>query len=255
MPESKPESEKLFYKINTINTYEANIPPEDLIWEEGPSGKMKKEVYELFKKSIEKFGIVYNVLVVPSPEKPGKYEVVDGRHRVEALIEEGADSIPCTIINEPYETAYLLSYIVEACRKHLSEEEHKNLSKKTNELVKEYVSFLEKTILHELKKIFDKETAENLLREIKKNKNSPDYVKKLKKIKNFLEKLSEFNPLPDLLRSHYEKLIKTFSPSDSIPDPSSLTEIRPDEELLAKNEQILLLKKELEEKDGLKTES
>jgi ParB-like chromosome segregation protein Spo0J len=245
---------------NLLNTYETEIPVEDLIFTESPSGEMNEEEFSFFKNILQQMGMAYKIIVIPSPEKPGKYEIVDGRHRAKALMESGATSVECMVLNEPYEFAYVVSHVVEACRKHLSPEKLASLIRKTKETFKEYNFFLEKSIFYNLKNTFDKKLAEEVLEEIKKFRSAPDYLTRLKKIKLLTEKLQNadpllLKPLQNFYKSQITRLVESKS-SNLPPVPSSPSEAKQiqkkyTEELAQKQKQIQELTRELEEKKKL----
>jgi len=57
--------------------------------------------FNMLMDNIEKVGLTDPILVRPNPDKPGRYRVVGGHHRLDAAKLHGLTEVPCTIITDP----------------------------------------------------------------------------------------------------------------------------------------------------------
>jgi ParB family chromosome partitioning protein len=76
----------------------ANIPIGDII----VTGKNNREVFdeaeiENLAETIKKYGILENLILRPSAEQPGKYDLIAGERRIRAAKLIGLPVVPCTI--------------------------------------------------------------------------------------------------------------------------------------------------------------
>ena len=110
------------------------LPIESLELLENPFDEMSEKEFEELKKSIQKHGLIYEVIVVEHPEKPSKYVVIDGRNRTRAMIELGEKRIPCRILRIPKYEGDIISYEVELYRRHLTPESRTSKQKEKENL-------------------------------------------------------------------------------------------------------------------------
>ena len=50
------------------------------------------------RRSIERFGVVEDLVARPHPEQPGSFELLSGNHRVRILRELGHESAPVVVV-------------------------------------------------------------------------------------------------------------------------------------------------------------
>ncbi len=88
------------------NDWNPNVMPQDLY------AKLRRSITKLWKKTKV---LPVPVTVRPHPTLPGKYQVIDGKHRRKVFIDnrdagkKGYDKIPCVIIDVDTKTAMLLT--------------------------------------------------------------------------------------------------------------------------------------------------
>jgi len=92
-----------------------------------PIKDAQKEDRDKLLKSIKEVGLLYPLLV--RPIKGNKYEVLDGRTRLEILRKIGHATVKCVIRRDEDVKDAVIPYDVETCRRHLTQEEIENFEK------------------------------------------------------------------------------------------------------------------------------
>lgn len=71
--------------------------PADALEEMEQPFQIHDDYVEELKKSITERGVIVRIIVRPHPDKPGIYQIIDGRHRRRAAMEKGYTLLPCEI--------------------------------------------------------------------------------------------------------------------------------------------------------------
>jgi hypothetical protein len=67
------------------------------------------ELVRKLRRSLERFGLVSNLVVRKHPTRRGSFEVLSGNHRLELLLELGFDEAPCVVVDVDDARARLLA--------------------------------------------------------------------------------------------------------------------------------------------------
>jgi len=85
------------------------IPLGKLRVAEWNSNRPGAELIRKTRRSIERFGLVANLVVRKHPTRRGAFEVLSGNHRLELLAELGFDEAPCVVVDVDDARARLLA--------------------------------------------------------------------------------------------------------------------------------------------------
>ena len=121
----------------TLAVEDKEIPIESIIIPEMPFPPLPEEAIEKIKKTIVKYGLVYKPVVIPM--NGGKYYLVDGRNRLNALMKLGYKTVPVTVINALPEEGKALHYVIECFRRHLTEKDREEAEQKLEKMEKDVI--------------------------------------------------------------------------------------------------------------------
>jgi hypothetical protein len=92
------------------------IPLERLVEADWNANRVSKAVQAKIRRSIERYGVVENLVAREDPEQPGYFEVISGNHRLRVLRELGHRSAPVVVVELDDAAARLLAQTLNRTR-------------------------------------------------------------------------------------------------------------------------------------------
>src|SRR5437868_3887475 len=92
------------------------IPLDRLVEADWNANRVKPAMLARIRRSLERFGVVENLVARPHPQRPGLFEVLSGNHRLRLLRELGHEKVPVVVVELDDAQARLLAQTLNRTR-------------------------------------------------------------------------------------------------------------------------------------------